>query len=120
MKMNELKQNLNEINRDWRVTLPTLIFGYAPIKDRAGEENFRVLVDGVEMTNIREIYVMRELPGDLQMLMMIGKIVINGKSLKQAMRDIETARVEIIGEKWNGMMSCLTVEVVGPAEVAEI
>jgi hypothetical protein len=36
------------------------------------------------------------------------------------MRDIEAARVEIIGEKWNGMMSCLTVEVVGPAKIAEI
>ncbi len=30
------------------------------------------------MKNIKEIYVMRELPGDLQMLMMIGKIVIKG------------------------------------------
>lgn len=120
MRVNELKTNLSEINRNWRVNLPILIFGYAPIKDVSGDESFRILVDGVEMKNIKEVYVMRELPGDLQMLMMIGKIVINGKSLKQAMRDIETARVEIIGEKWDGMMSCLTVEVVGPAEVAEI
>lgn len=120
MRANEIKQKLIEINTDWRIILPTLVFGYVPIKDRAGGENFRVLVDGVEMRHIKEIYVMREIPGDLQMLMMIGNLVITGKSLKKAMRDIETARVEIIGEKWDGMMSCLTVEVVGPAEIAEI
>ncbi len=35
MKMNELKQNLSEINRNWRVSSNPDI-GYAPIKDVSG------------------------------------------------------------------------------------
>lgn len=117
MVINDLKPVLHETYRGYVCTIPVIIFGHAPIKDRTGDQEIKVLVDDVLMRNIDELRFMRELTGSLQTLMITGTIIIRGRSLKAALRQIETARIEIIGERWGGEMTGVSVEVVGHVEM---
>jgi len=117
MRMCDLRPVLRESIKGWVCIIPVSIFGYAPIMNRAGDREIKVLIDDVLMRNIKEIRVMNEKVGNLQTLMITGSVLIRGKSLKAALRQIETASVEIIGERWRGRMTCVSIEVAGPVRM---
>lgn len=117
MLINDLKPVLRETYRGYVCTIPVIIFGYVPTRNRAGDREIKVLIDDVLMRRITELRFMREMAGGLQTLMITGTILIRGRSLKAALRQIETARIEIVGERWSGVMTGVSIEVVGPVEM---
>ena len=120
MKIKDLKETTREPKKFWEITLPVVIFGYVAIRDKSANDDISVLVDGIKMEYFKKLHVMREVGGDKQVLMIVGSIRVYGKSLKSAMRDVEKSSVEVLGEKWSGFMSGLSIDVVGPAIMNEV